>query len=197
VVTSQPVSRAGSAPVTTQTSPATPSAPVWDELAQLINRNLMAAAVTNAQHLGLDLTALQTGALAYTPRPRDGQTIPASLTQVELQHQVPHDPIIDTIPHPRLRFNILRAIATRQLDGEQLSRCIRGSGSFEISNGSRERFGLVVWSAAEQLASWEVSEAFFTKHPTLLQGCEDLIAATNVWRTRRGERPFELRFGSA
>ena len=62
----------------------------------------------------------------------------------------------------------------------------------EQSNGSWQRGGLVVWSFPEQVGSWELSEPFIRRWAVLLQGCEDLIAATNAWRSRRGERLFPL-----
>jgi hypothetical protein len=60
----------------------------------------------------------------------------------------------------------------------------------ESTNGAWQRTGLVVWSFPEQLASWELSEQFIRRYANLLQGCEDLLAATNAWRSRRGERLF-------
>lgn len=168
---------------------------VWDELAQLINRNFMAAVVSNAQQLGIDVGALRSTTPMVTPKPN--RQVPASLKPVELQHQVAHDPVIDTIPHPRLRFNILRAIAARQIDPAAFSRCIRGSGALEESNGNWQRSGLVVWSSPESLDSWELSEPFIRRWAALLQGCEDLLAATNAWRSRRGERAFQFRTSDA
>jgi pyruvate/2-oxoglutarate dehydrogenase complex dihydrolipoamide acyltransferase (E2) component len=82
--------RAVPATVTRQASSATDTASEqvqWDELAQLINRNLMAAASQNASHIGIDLSALQTGALTYTPRPTD-RSLPAALAPTELQFRV-------------------------------------------------------------------------------------------------------------
>ncbi|KAK5130219.1 hypothetical protein LTR08_002304 [Meristemomyces frigidus] len=162
-----------------------------DELARTINRNLIAAAVTNARHLGLDMTALKDGTPVLTRKP-SAASVPASLTPVELQYRVPHDPIIDTIPHARLRFNVLRAIVSGQLPSAGLSACIRGSGTFEQVDGSWQRTGLVVWADPKEIASWELSEPFVRRWRFLLQGCEDLIAATNVWRSRRGEQLFPL-----
>ena len=166
-----------------------PAGRVWDELAQLINRNFMAATVTNAQHLGLDLGALQAGTPVRTPRITNRQ-VPAALTPVEVQYQVPHDPLIDTIPHARLRFNILRAIAQGKLDSTTSCKCVRASGALELVSGSWQRRGLVIWSFPEQVASWELSEPFIRRWAFLLEGCEDLIAATNAWRSKRGERLF-------
>lgn len=167
----------------------TQSGRVWDELAQLINRNFMSATVTNAQHIGIDLSALQAGTSLRTPRNTERQ-IPTALTPIEAQYQFPHDPIIDTIPHARLRYNILRAIAGGQMDSSDFTRCIRASGSLELLHGSWQRGGVVVWSSPEQVSSWELSEPFIRRWAFLLEGCEDLIAATNSWRSRRGERLF-------
>lgn len=160
---------------------------VWDELARTINRNTLAAAATNAQHLGIDMRALQTGTPMLTPR-RTNRPVPAALEPIALQYQIPHDLIIDTIPHARLRYNILRAIAAAQLGPTTPSTCFRGSGTLQHVNGSWQRGGLVVWSFPEQVASWELCELFVRRWGCLLEGCEDLIAATNTWRSRRGEK---------
>ena len=179
-----------------------PQGRIWDELAQLINRNFMAAVVGNAQQLGIDLSALRSTTPLTTPKTSSpGKQIPASLKPVELQYQIAHDPVIDTIPLPRFRFNVLRGIAMGQVDATAFSRCIRGSGALEEAatatggGGTWQRSGLVVWSSPEAIESWEVSEPFIRRWAALLQGCEELIAATNGWRSRRGERAFQFRTG--
>lgn len=175
----------------------------WDELARTINRNFMQAAVTNAQTLGLDLASLRSGAAVATPKARSAN-IPATLTPIELQQKFPHDPIIDVIPHPRLRYNILRAIATKQIDATQFNAYLRRSGAVITLQGEPRRGGLVVWSSQSpdltpaSLMAWELSEAFVLLYGrVLLEGCEDFIVATNVWRTRRGERPFPASLAAA
>lgn len=180
-------SAAGPSQPRSVTDPSTGRA--WDELAQLINRNFMAAVSTNSQQLGLDSAALSNGRPVVTPRVSNNQ-LPTTLQPIALQHQVPHDPIIDIVPHARFRYNVLRAIATQQLDAAAFSAALRASGALENVQGSWLRGGLVVWSAPDQLASWELSESFVRRFGLLLQGCEDLLAATNAWRSRRGERLF-------
>jgi hypothetical protein len=169
---------------------------VYDELARIINRNFVSAAVANAQHIGVDLAALQSGTSVKTPR-SSNRRVPQSLSPVELQHQLAHDPIIDTIPHARLRFNILRGIATGQVDASDFSKSIRASGALEVLNGTWQRGGVVVWNEPEQPSSWELSEIFVRQWYSLLQGCEDLIAATNAWRSRRNEKLFPTRFNTS
>ena len=178
------VPRAACTPATSVPSSDNP----WDELAQLINRNFMQAVSANAQRLGLNTTALRAGTATSTPRVRKAANLPPTLKPVEVQHQLPHDPLIDTIPHSRLRFNILRAIATGNLDASRFSASLRRSGAVINVQGEARRSGLIVWNFPEQLASWELSEGFVMVFGFLLEGCEDFIAATNVWRTRRGER---------
>jgi hypothetical protein len=178
------VSRAACTPATSMPSTDNP----WDELAQLINRNFMQAVSANARRLGLNLTALGAGTATSTPRLRNPANLPPTLKPVEVQHQLPHDPLIDTIPHARLRFNVLRAIATGNLDAARFSACLRRSGAVVNVQGEARRSGLIVWNFPEQLASWELSEGFVMIWGFLLEGCEDFVAATNVWRSRRGER---------
>nr|OQO21998.1 hypothetical protein B0A51_12350 [Rachicladosporium sp. CCFEE 5018] len=182
-----------------QPSPATlqlraqASAQGRDELAQLINRNFMQAVVANARHLDLNPAALRAGTATLTPRPRNPTTCPATLKPIELQYQLPHDPLIDTIPHPRLRFNILRAVATRRLDPSRFSSCMRLSGTMHNLNGEPKRGGLIVWTQTpDVLASWELSEGFMGIWGYLLEGCDDFIRASNVWRGRRGEALFPV-----
>lgn len=168
---------------------------VWDELARIINRNFMQAAVQNAQHLGVNLQALQQGALVKTPRTANRQ-IPQALIPVEAQFQIAHDPIIDILPHARLRYNILHGIATGQVNAAEFSQRLRTSGSLEQVNGNWQRRGMVVWTDPHQTGSWELSEPFVRRWCFLLNNCEDLLAATNVWRGRRGERLFPLQFSA-
>lgn len=162
---------------------------VWDELAVLINRNFMLAAQSNAQHIGVDMAALRSGRALQLPK-NASQACPPALAPVKLQYEVTHDPIIDAIPHPRLRSNILRAAMNHQLDIAALAKSLRSSGAFELCNGTWKRTGVTVWSASEVLSSWELSESFVWRWLILLEGCDDLIAATNAWRGQRGERPL-------
>jgi len=165
---------------------------VWDELARLINRNFNEAAVVNAQWLGITLETLQLGASIVTARPALTAAIPMSLWPVEAQHRIPHDPYIDAIPHARLRFNILSAIYGAQLDPLVFAAALRSSGALELFQGVWQRSGLVVWNTPSDLGSWEITEAFWRRWPFLLEGCEDLMATTNAWRTQRGEQPFTV-----
>lgn len=160
----------------------------FDVLAHLINRNFHAAALANARELGIDQLALQQLNPILTPRREESVAAP-DLIPVALQYRILHDPIIDIIPHPRLRHNMISAIASTQFDAKALSAELRGSGALiHTPDGMWQRCGLVVsWSSPHEVQSWEVSVGFMRRWGFLLQGCEDLLTSTNVWRAQRGE----------
>ncbi|PVH95748.1 hypothetical protein DM02DRAFT_570697 [Periconia macrospinosa] len=56
-----------------------------------------------------------------------------------------------------------------------------------------EAKGMLVWGEPWRVESWEISEGFARKWGWLLEGCEEMIEATNAWRARRGEEGFVLR----
>lgn len=161
-----------------------------DELGQTINRNVMQAVVANCRYLGIDTQALRSGNPITTPQQTKG-AMPASLVPIKQQHAVPHDPFIDAIPHPRFRYNVLRYIASRQIDTQRLSACLRRSGTLSTVGGKQMRDGLIVWSNPESIQNWELSEAFVTNWDRLLEGCEDWIEASNWWRQQRRESPLK------
>lgn len=161
-----------------------------DELGQTINRNVMQAVVANCQHLEVDTQTLRSGNPITTPQQTRG-AIPASLVPIKQQHVVTHDPFIDAIPHPRFRYNVLRYIASRQVDTQRLGACLRRSGTLSTVGGKQMRDGLIVWSNPESIQNWELSEAFVMNWSCFLEGCEDWIEASNWWRQRRGESPLK------
>ncbi|KAH6887393.1 hypothetical protein B0T10DRAFT_489750 [Thelonectria olida] len=110
---------------------------------------------------------------------------PESLHPTELQVAVPHHPWIDLFPIPRLRDNLLSAISTQDpLDEDEL--CF---DMLEISDGeATEKAALIVWGDPWDPKGWEVSVPFLRKWGSLLQGCYEMLEATNYWREKRGER---------
>lgn len=168
----------------------------WDELSLVINCNFMRAATENAQRLRLNLSSLRSGARTTTFRHASLVDLPQTLEPVELQYLLPHDPIIDTIPHARLRYNVLHCIITGKLDAACFSTCLRRSGTIVNIQGETLRSGFVVWDLPQHLSSWELSEAFIKTWGFLLGGCEDFVAVTNVWRNRKGEKSLTLDFGA-
>jgi hypothetical protein len=162
----------------------------------VINYNFMPAVTENAQRLHLDLSFLHSGATSTTLRSASVVNLPQTIEPVELQYLLPHDPIIDTIPHVRLRYNVLYCIITGKLDPACFSACLRCSGTIVNIQGEALRSGLVVWDLPQHLSSWELSEAFIKTWGFLLEGCENFVTVTNVWRNRKGERALTLDFGA-
>jgi hypothetical protein len=161
---------------------------VWDNLASLINSNFLCAIEENAAHLGITAEALHSGVghlLSQTPT---NMSIPASLCPCELQFHMPHDPILDVMPHMQLRYNILVAISNGILNELEFCTALRASGSLEDIAGQWLRTGMVVWNTVPtQASNWEISDAVWCKWPFLFRGCVDLVHGSNVWRAGRGD----------
>lgn len=113
-----------------------------------------------------------------------------NLQPTAMQVAVRHHPWIDLFPIPRLRDNMLQAILAGLLDEDEL--CA------DLLNVEDDRQGekpsLIVWGASWDPEGWEASVAFLRKWGWLIQGCSELLEATNLWRQKRGVKPlaFEL-----
>lgn len=57
---------------------------------------------------------------------------------------------------------------------------------------SLEHRGWLVWGEPWSASGWEASEGFIQKWGFLLEGCGELITATNYWRESRGEDPLAI-----
>jgi predicted Fe-S protein YdhL (DUF1289 family) len=182
-----------STPSPTERSSRTSGGAAADELAKTINLNVVQAVFANLRVLGIDPTALRPGNNITTPRPTTTQQTDVSLNlaPIKLQYQVPHDPIIDAIPHARFRFNVLRAVATGQLDPSSLSAGLRRSGAVASVAGRPMRMGVIVWGSPDDFRNWELSEGFVITWGALLEGCEDWIEATNARRRQREDEPLQ------
>lgn len=49
---------------------------------------------------------------------------------------------------------------------------------------------LIIWGEPWKVESWEVTPGFVRKWGWILEGCQDLILASNQWRAARGEVPL-------
>ncbi len=114
--------------------------------------------------------------------------LPPSLHPTVLQRTVPHEAWVDIIPHPRFRDNCILAVGTFDEDefwSDTIGGLFEGFPASEI-----EHRGVIVWSSPWSISGWEVSEGFWCKWSWLLEGCRDMLYATNYWRGRRGEEPL-------
>ena len=159
-----------------------------DELSLLIQQNVMEGARLNAQHLGIDPDNLLEGGHGGVLS-RQGHTIPRSLMPGKLQGEVQHDPIIDILPYPRLRHQLVQALAAGELDEESFCAEVRESGALDTEG---YRYGLLCWGCPDDVGAWEMSEQFARRWCFVLQGCERLLESTNLWRLRRSETAIGL-----
>lgn len=155
-----------------------------DELSLLIQRNVMDGASANAQHLGINPNNLLEGVRGNTLS-REELISSDSLKPGKLQGEVQHHAIIDILPCPQLRHQLLQALAAGTLDEERFCEEVRESGALNVEGC---RCGLLCWGAPDDLADWEMSEPFVRRWSFVLSGCERLFESTNLWRSRRSEK---------
>ncbi|KAI9170610.1 hypothetical protein HJFPF1_00079 [Paramyrothecium foliicola] len=172
------------------------SDPCADHRLKLMQLNIINAFTKNATTLGFHFDWLLCevvspfGPCSQTRVSEMLPPTPESLMPTSLQLGMKHHPWFDLFPLPKMRDNLLEAIATSRLtaDGEQQL----FEDVFESVEGGKEWSGLIVWGEPWNPRNWEVSVPFLKRWGWLLAGCPELLAATNHWRRRRGERsvPF-------
>ncbi|CCF37319.1 hypothetical protein CH063_01675 [Colletotrichum higginsianum] len=64
-----------------------------------------------------------------------------------------------------------------------------GRDEDEITAG---RKGLIVWGEPHDIRSWEATPGFLEKWSWAVEGCDELVEASNRWRLKRGEEPMRL-----
>jgi hypothetical protein len=127
------------------------------------------------------------------PSPMSAAGMPAcyphSLTPTEVQLSTPHHPWVDLLPWPKLRDRILYlCYITETMDDDDL--CV-DMAEFDTSK-NMESTSLIIWGDPWDPRGWEVSVPFLRKWGWLLEGCAELLEATNYWRMKRGERKLKF-----
>ncbi|OGM46185.1 hypothetical protein ABOM_004862 [Aspergillus bombycis] len=112
--------------------------------------------------------------------------IPPSLRPTPIQRSVPHHPWLDFFPFPHMRDNLITA--GDMLDDDDL--CHDLMAFWDTRNTGAT---LLVWGEPSDPKNWEVTEGFARKWGWLLRGCSELLVSSNLWRTRRGEKPLVWR----
>ena len=95
---------------------------------------------------------------------------------------------ISSVPSSAMRDNMIRTYG--QWDQDDLC-CDLLGGLYEGFDDVQRR-GMIVWSDPWLPDSWEITTGFARKWAFLLHGCDDLLAATDRWRARRGEEPLTV-----
>lgn len=175
--------------------------PILQHLPLVAGINVLNALAENASILGvsqlwLDYDAVSPFSQQLAPVPpsivreRLSAWCPDNLRPTRLQAEISHHPWLDLFPLPRMRDNIIEAISTdNPIDEDDLCYDL-----VDVStNGESGKASLIVWGSQPwDTHNWEVTVPFIKKWGGLLNGCEELIRATNYWRERRGERPIRL-----
>ncbi|KAI9166323.1 hypothetical protein HJFPF1_02422 [Paramyrothecium foliicola] len=172
------------------------SAPCPEHLPTVIHLNVLNALAFNATSLGLahlwllcDATSPigAIGPVQVQQNALDPLNGPCDLRPTQLQLTTPHHPWIDLIPHPRLRDNILQGCyVTDFFDEDDLWYDLV---EMNPADERRKSPSLVAWGQNPwDIRCWEASEDFVKRWGFLLEGCPEIIQATNTWRRKRGER---------
>jgi hypothetical protein len=161
--------------------------PAIDDLLTLIPFNMYRGIISNAHVLGYDMEKMSPeDAISrfYNQPAESNWQYPPSLRPTVIQQQVPHHPWLDLLPIPKMRDNMI--LAGSSLDEEEL--CIHLVGfTSKISSP-----GIAIWGEAWDPAGWEVTDSFVRRWRWLLEGCDDLLRSSNMWRAKRGEKPLPI-----
>ncbi|KAJ9258809.1 hypothetical protein DTO212C5_8681 [Paecilomyces variotii] len=171
------------------------NSPQPTQLPMLIRLNVLNALSHNATLLGIPVEGLCRDEFISPfseQGPCSSDAIPpspscaANLLPTVLQKTVKHHPWIDLFPIPRMRDNILSAIVAGVFDEDELC----GDLLSVEDDGQGEKPALIVWGEPWDPRSWEASDAFLIKWGWLIEGCPEILEATNFWRQRRREKKF-------
>ncbi|CAH0046904.1 unnamed protein product [Clonostachys solani] len=165
-------------------------------LPTILSINVFHALARNAKDLGVEKSWMiydsvssfysQGARMAVPAIPSATPPCAHNLYPTDLQRTVEHHPWIDLFPFPRMRDNILSAIASDGIDEDDL--CYDLCDVDET--GPLPKASLIIWGNAWDPRAWEVSEGFWRKWGWILDGCEEMMVTTNYWRQKRGERPI-------
>ncbi|OHE91059.1 hypothetical protein CORC01_13647 [Colletotrichum orchidophilum] len=158
-----------------------------DHLIPLIYYNVFRATITNI-HI-LSLTSLLAGPcvpdIHTTPLFPPPCQVPDTLMPTPTQSSTPHETWIDIFPSGCMRDNAIKF--RDQYSQHDLCSDLVGCQEGDVSLGQP---GIIAWSDPWHPDGWEVTETFIEKWSFLLKGCEDVMRATNKWRSLRGEEPL-------
>lgn len=160
--------------------------PRADMLLSLVQFNTTRALVMNARIMNITSELMLPDAQSRLPyhaidRAAMIPSLPSSLEPTHLQLTVSHHPWVDILPLPEIRDNILRR-DENSYDKKALCRDLRGFQ--DVANGLG---GMIVWGDPSDSEAWEVTEAFASKWPWVIQDCPWLRESTRYWRSMRGE----------
>ncbi|KAK2049418.1 hypothetical protein LZ31DRAFT_514312 [Colletotrichum somersetense] len=175
--------------------PGSGSDPMADSLLPLVQFNLFRGLMENSKTLGITLSMIcdDDCISPYGSDPAYGTAaggwaaaLPSSLRPTRTQLTAAHHPWLDLLPLPRMRDNLIEAGSA--LDEDELCLDLIGNGDAPSGQG-----GMILWGEPWDPRSWEVTEEFVERWRWLLEGCGELVASSNYWRAKRGERKMRVK----
>ena len=140
-----------------------------------------------------------------------GQDMPPHLQPTRLQSEIVHPNWIDLIPIPRMRDNLIMSqdhfnhrlfvndVIENLLEDVMINKYGEGTGprsrlklKGKSSDFASDRSGMIVWGEPHRMENWEVTSEFLQRWGWAMEGCHELMRATNQWRAVRGEAPLML-----
>ncbi|KAF5597158.1 hypothetical protein FPCIR_3794 [Fusarium pseudocircinatum] len=139
-----------------------------------------------------------------------GMDVPPHLRPTALQSTRAHATWIDFIPFPKMRDNLIthhdrfnHRLLVTDIIGDLLEDIMfnkygegtgpRGRGLVsrgKPSDYASDRRGLIIWGEPYRVESWEATPQFLERWGWAVEGCPELMMATNHWRASRGEVPL-------
>ncbi|EEU49040.1 uncharacterized protein NECHADRAFT_75804 [Fusarium vanettenii 77-13-4] len=189
--------------------------------ALLSNKSLLRSAASflkgaNSVAYGNESTTQLCGGLTVV-RPLPNQNIPDTLYPTILQMNCVHTSWIDMFPFPRFRDNLIKKGSGFVLEKMRQDLCgdifpdfispspanstvpsaaaTRGAHGPEFEQPDDYTAGrrcLINWGEPWKVESWEATPGFLENWGWALEGCDDLIQASNRWRIARNEEPLRL-----
>ncbi|KAI1498826.1 hypothetical protein F5X99DRAFT_391906 [Biscogniauxia marginata] len=169
--------------------------PSADHLLRLIQLNVIDSLTRNSVILGFRIDWLVCSAISpfsyagpHLSLDAHMAPCPDNLVPTKLQLRIPHHPWIDLFPVPRMRGNFLVAVSGILSEEEEQQLW----DDIIESRGEGDWSGLVVWGELWDPRNWEVTMPFLQRWGWLLEGCHEILEATNYWRRQRGEKRLDL-----
>lgn len=163
-----------------------------DHLITLIYYNVFRGLSKNIQALKLDLNMMRRKDYQspFITGDIDLSTLAPDFQPTLIQRTFPHHPCFDIFPDAVVRDNAIKNWATDMPYGFLCTNLAGRRNWHEIELPARH--SCVLWGDADNADNWEVTEAFATRWPFLVEGAYRLEAATNKWRALRGEGPISF-----
>jgi hypothetical protein len=161
----------------------------------LARYNLSRAVATNMRIMSIDLMPINDeccfvlGDIELFPYIPDG--VPPSLEPTALQLSQPHVLWIDLFPCPLFRDHLIEAFKA----SDMIEFLCDAAGRLEHECAGAQTPlppGTLAWSDPWSPRGWEFTEVFVNKWHYLFGGCEELLEATNYWRSLRDEAPISI-----